>query len=107
MDANMEFYWEMSVDNFEKYDANLYFIEITCSEETVLKRIKSRQKSFSNESDNLSRAKIEDYYIYLERKSKKEFPKERVFYTINSDTTLEEIYNQVNVLVNKIKKENK
>lgn len=102
VDANMQFYWQMAVDNYSKYDAKLYFVELRCNEEEILNRIKIREKDFGK-NDNQSRATIEDYNRYLRLKEEKGFPDNLVFFTINTDTSIEEIEKQVDALVEKIK----
>jgi len=102
IDADMEFYWEMARDNYNKYNAKLIFVELKCSEKEVLRRIEERAKEFGN-SSNLSRATKEDYYIYLEKKKNKQIPDDMIFYTINTETSIEDINNQVDLLIEKIK----
>ena len=101
VDANMQFYWQMAIDNYSKYNAKLYFIELKCSEEEVLKRIQIRESNFGK-NDNQSRATIEDYNRYLRLKEEKGIPDNLVFYTINTDTSIEEIEKQVDLLVEKL-----
>lgn len=102
IDANMEFFYEMAINNYSKYDAKLFFIELTCSEEEALKRIRNR---IENSDDNYSCATEEDYYKYLEKKKTHSFPKDKIFYTINTENNLEEIEKSVDLLVEKIKNE--
>ena len=101
VDANMQFYWQMAIDNYSKYNAKLYFIELKCSEEEILKRIQIRESNFG-ENDNQSRATVEDYNRYLRLKEEKGIPDNLVFYTINTDTSIEEIEKQVDLLVEKL-----
>ena len=102
VDANMEFHWKMAIENYNKYNAKLYFIELKCREEEVLRRIRQRENNFGKD-DNQSRATIEDYNRYLELKKDSCFPKDLIFYTINTDTSMEEIEKQVDLLVDKLK----
>lgn len=102
IDANMEFFYEMAINNYSKYDAKLFFIELICSEEEALKRIRNR---IENSDDNYSCATEEDYYKYLEKKKTHSFPKDKIFYTINTENNLEEIEKSVDLLVEKIKNE--
>ena len=101
VDANIEFHWEMAIDNYEKYNAKLLFIELTCSEEEILRRIEKRKKTFG-QTDNYSRATEIDYYKYLELKKQKQIPREKIFYTINTEKDIEK---QIDSLIEKIKKE--
>lgn len=78
IDANMEFFWEMASKNYNKYNAKLFFIELICNENEVLKRIDDREKSF-DKNDNLSRATKQDYYKYIERKNTKVYLKIKYF----------------------------
>ena len=103
-DANFQFHWKMAMDNYGKYNAKLYFIELKCSEEEVLRRIKFRESNFGKD-DNQSRATIKDYNRYLKLKKEDNIPSDLIFYTINTDTSIEEIEKQVDLLVEKIKKE--
>lgn len=106
IDANMEFHYQMAIDNFANHNAKLYFVKLECSEETIIKRILKRKEHFLTNPDNYSRADLEDYYTYLENKKiKPKFPEEAIFYTINTDTTLEEIEKQVDELAEKIKQD--
>ncbi len=102
IDANIEFFYDMALNNYNRYNAKLFFVELKCKEEEVLRRIKNRTKEFGK-NDNQSRATIEDYYKYIERKEQKKFPRELIFYTINTDTSIEEIEKQVDSLIEKIK----
>lgn len=54
-----------AISNFKKYNGKLFLIELTCSKEEALKRIKLRKKSFGK-NNNYSRATEEDYYRNLE-----------------------------------------
>ena len=94
----------MGVDNYSKYNAKLYFIELKCNEEEVLKRIKVRESNFGK-NDNQSRATVEHYNKYLKLKEESDLPDDIVFYTINTDTSIEEIEKQVDLLIEKIKEE--
>ena len=101
IDANIEFFYDMALDNYNSHNAILLFVELKCNEEEVKRRIENRTKAFSK-NDNQSRATIEDYYKYLEKKKKKTIPRELIFYTINTDSSIEEIEKQVDSLIDKI-----
>ena len=103
VDANMQFYYQMAIDNYSKYNAKLYFIELKCNEEEILKRIQVRERNFGK-NDNQSRATVEDYNRYLKLKEEKGIPDNLIFYTINTDTSIEEIEKKVDLLVDKLKK---
>lgn len=102
IDANMEFFWEMALNNYNNHNAKLYFVELSCAEEEVLKRIGVRKNNFGK-NDNLSRATEVDYYNYLEKKKTKGIPKDKIFFTIHTDTSVDEIEKQVDILIEKIK----
>ncbi len=104
VDANFQFCWKMAMDNYGKYNAKLFFIELICSEDEVLRRIKDRESNFGK-NDNQSRATIEDYNRYLNLKKENNMPSDLIFYTINTDTSIEEVEKQVDLLVEKLKKE--
>jgi len=102
IDANMEFFWEMALNNYNSHNAKLFFVELSCAEEEVLKRIGVRKDNFGK-NDNLSRATEVDYYNYLEKKKTKGIPKDKIFFTIHTDTSVDEIEKQVDILIEKIK----
>lgn len=102
IDANMEFYWEMALNNYNNHNAKLFFVELSCAEEEVLKRIGVRKDNFGK-NDNLSRATEADYYNYLEKKKTNGIPKNKIFFTIHTDTSVEEIEKQVDILIEKIR----
>lgn len=104
VDANMQFHWQMAIENYSKYNAKLYFIEIKCNEEEVLRRIDKRITEFGT-NDNQSRATREDYNRYIMMQKESNIPSDVIFYTINTDTSIEEIEKQVDLLVDKIKKQ--
>ena len=103
IDANMEFFWEMAENNFKNYNAKLYFVELKCDEEEVIRRINAREKEFGKDPNNHSRATIDDYYIYLERKKNKGIPQEKIFFTINTDS--DNIEEQVDELIRRIEED--
>ena len=102
IDANMEFFWEMALNNYNNHNAKLFFVELSCAEEEVLKRIGVRKDNFGK-NDNLSRATEADYYNYLEKKKTNGIPKNKIFFTIHTDTSVEEIEKQVDILIEKIR----
>lgn len=104
IDANMQFFWQMAMDNFKNYGAELYFVKIDCDEETIIKRIKERALGFETNRENYSRAIVDDYYKYKEKSINRPIPEELVFFTIKTNTSIEEIEKQIDVLVEKIKK---
>jgi thymidylate kinase len=107
IDANMEFFWKLACNNFKNYNAKLYFIKLDCEEDVILKRIEERRNKFEDSNpENYSRANINDYLKYLERKKESTFPSELIFYTINTNTTIEEIEKEIDILINKIREEN-
>ena len=102
IDANMEFHWEMALNNYNNHNAKLFFVELSCAEEEVLRRIRARKDNFGK-NNNLSRATEIDYYNYLEKKKTKGIPRNKIFFTIHTDTSVDEIENQVDILIEKIK----
>ena len=102
IDVNIMFAWEQAINNFKKYNAKLFLIELTCSKEEALKRINLRKKSFGN-NNNYSRATEEDYYRYLEIRKNISIPRDKIFYSINTENNLKEIERSLDVLVEKIK----
>ena len=105
IDANMEFFWEMAEKNFKKYGAKLYFVELICDEDEIIKRITKRANSFHN-TDNYSRATVDDYYAYLERKKKNAFPKEKIFFSIDVNVSGEKLEKQIDELLKKVGEDN-
>ena len=102
IDANMEFFWEMAENNFNNYDAKLYLVELVCPEEEILRRIEKRSKEIENQKDNQSRAGIEDYYSYLEKKKNKVIPREKIFFSIDVNVSDKELEEQIDELLRKI-----
>ena len=103
IDANMQFFWEKAIENFKNHGAELYFVKIECDEETIIKRIEERASMFETNKENYSRAVVDDYYKYKEKSNIKPIPEELVFFTIKTDTTIEEIEKQIDELIKKIK----
>lgn len=106
IDANMEFFWEMAEKNFAEVGAKLYFVELVCSKETAINRIKLRAQSFDKNS-NLSRAGLSDYQAYLNKKQTSTFPNDKIYFKIDMNKNLEDIERQVDQLVHKFRKDNK
>lgn len=102
IDANMQFFWQKAQENFTNHNANLFFVKIDCSEDSIIKRIENRALNFENNKENYSRALVEDYYKYKEKSEQKPIPEELVYFTINTDTTIENIENQVDELIKKL-----
>ncbi|MBR2704525.1 MAG: AAA family ATPase [Clostridia bacterium] len=103
LDVNMEFAWERAINSYQSLGAKLLFIELVCSEGTILRRIKEREESF-NQNDNYSRATDQDYYKYLELKknNQNQIPPDMIFYSIDTDKSIDEIEKQVELLIKKI-----
>ena len=97
IDANMNGFYEMAINNFNEYDAMLFFIKLECSEDVILDRIDKR--IVNSEKNNYSRAGREVYFANKEKFKLKSFPEELVFATINTE---DDIDNQVDKVVNKI-----
>ena len=103
IDANMQFFWQMAMDNFKNNGAKHYFVKIDCDEETIINRIKERALNFETNKENYSRAIVDDFYKYKEKSINKPIPEELVFFTIKTNTTINEIEKQIDLLVEKIK----
>lgn len=97
IDANMNGFYEMAINNFKEFNAKLFFIKLECSEEVILDRIEKRL--ISNDLNNYSKADKEAYFVNKERFKLKSFPEEYVFATINTE---DDIDDQIDVVVNKI-----
>lgn len=103
IDANMQFFWQSALDNFNSYGAKLYFIKVECDEETIINRIQQRALNFNTNKENFSRALVEDYYKYKEKSLTTPIPEEKVFFTINTGGSMDDIEKQVDELVSKLK----
>lgn len=97
IDANMNGFYEMAINNFKEFNAKLFFIKLECSEEVILDRIEKRL--INRESNNYSKADKEVYFKNKERFKLKPFPDELVFATINTENDID---NQIDIVVNKI-----
>ncbi|MCI9434728.1 MAG: hypothetical protein HFI86_05620 [Bacilli bacterium] len=64
-----------------------------------MRRLDYRESQFGSENNNFSRAVRKDYYSYLEGLKNNPFPKEKIFFTINTEGNLD---TQVDSLVKKI-----
>lgn len=105
LDVNMEFAWERAANSYQNYGAKLLFIELTCNEEVVLRRIEDRKRTFGK-TDNYSRATEEDYYRYvqLKKENQKQIPSNMIFYSINTEKSIDKIEEQIDFLVQKIER---
>lgn len=63
-----------------------------------MRRLDYRESQFGSENNNFSRAVRKDYYSYLEGLKNNPFPKEKIFFTINTEGNLD---TQVDSLVKK------
>ena len=97
IDANMNGFYEMAINNFNEFNAKLFFIKLECSEEVILDRIEKRL--INRESNNYSKADKEVYFKNKERFKLKPFPDELVFATINTE---DDIDSEIDIVVNKI-----
>ena len=96
IDANMNGFYEMAINNFNEFNAKLFFIKLECSEEVILDRI---DKRLANSKKNYSKADRNAYFANKERFKLKPFPEDLVFATINTE---DDIDNQIDIVVNKI-----
>lgn len=102
IDANMQFFYQMAIDNFQNYNAKLYFVKLECSEDEILKRIDARALNLGKDSGELSRAGRETYYAQREKSLNNVFPQNIIFHTIDTEKELD---SQVEELLDKINKE--
>lgn len=102
IDATMTYYYDSVKSNFAKYNSKIFFVELKCPEDVILKRIDDRSKSFGEDKENHSRVGREAYYEYLQKLSSSNFPKEEIFFSID---TSKDIESQVDELISKIYKE--
>ena len=96
IDANMNGFYEMAINNFNEFNAKLFFIKLECSEEVILDRI---DKRLANSKKNYSKADRNAYFANKERFKLKPFPEDLVFATSNTE---DDIDNQIDIVVNKI-----
>lgn len=101
IDADIIKFHEVARQNAEKYGAIFFIIHVICPEETILERLKKRQKEIiDNPDSNLSRVGQEEY---LKRKKiHQELPLPEIFFTIDTSKELSE---QIDNLIGKLKKE--
>ncbi len=69
--------------------AECLFIKLECDEKEILRRLDNRELLFDKDCNVFSRATKKDYYKYLDRLEKNPFPKEKVFFTIDTSNNLE------------------
>lgn len=71
-------------------DANIkcYYVNLVCNKNTIIERIKERESNFGKE-DNYSRATLGKYLEYQEEVKKLKFPKEKIFFEIRTDESLD------------------
>ena len=100
IDANCLTVYKAVEENFGRFNAPCFFIKFECNEEEILRRLDEREKTFGLDENNYSRATRKDYYRYLERLDRNPFPKDKIFYTINTEDDLDI---QTDLLVSKIK----
>ena len=101
LDSNSLKAYKKMEEDFQNYHAPVFFIELRCSEVEILRRIKERKENFDKDKTNYSRAVEEDYYEYLEIQKNHSFPKEKIFFTIDTEKELEK---QIENFVEKLKK---
>jgi len=102
IDATMTYYYNSIKSNFDKYNSKIFFVELKCPENVILKRIDDRAKSFGEDNENYSRAGRDSYFKYLEKLPLSNFPKEEIFFSIDTNGDIEA---QVDELVLKIYRE--
>ena len=99
IDANMNGFYEMAINNFKEFDARLFFIKLECSEEVILDRIDKRL--VNGDANNYSKAGRESYFTNKEKFKLKPFPEELIFATIN---TCDNIDSQIDEVIDKLSK---
>lgn len=99
IDANALTAYPQLIDNFARFSAECLFIKLECDEKEILRRLDNRELLFDKDSNVFSRATKKDYYKYLDRLEKNPFPKEKVFFTIDTSKDLEP---QIDRLIAKI-----
>lgn len=99
IDANMNAFYELALNNFKEHDATLFFIKLECSEDIILDRIDKRL--VNKESNNYSKAGRDSYFANKEKFRLKPFPKELVFFTINTEDNID---SQIDEVVDKLLK---
>lgn len=99
IDANCLTAYKVVEENFSHFNVPCFFIKLECSEEEILRRLDYRESQFGIENNNFSRAVRKDYYSYLERLKNNPFPKEKIFFTIDTEGNLD---TQVDSLVKKM-----
>lgn len=99
IDANMNGFYEMAINNFKEFDARLFFIKLECSEEVILDRIDKRL--VNEDANNYSKAGRESYFTNKENFKLKPFPEELIFATIN---TCDNIDSQIDEVIDKLSK---
>lgn len=97
IDANMNRFYELALNNFKEFDAKLFFIKLECPEEVILDRIEKRL--IGCDLNNYSKADKGAYFANKERCKLLPFPDELVFATINTE---DDIDNQIDKIVNKL-----
>lgn len=97
IDANMNGFYEMAINNFNEFNAKLFFIKLECSEDVILDRIDKRL--VSSKKNNYSKADRNAYFANKERFKLKPFLEDLVFATINTENDID---NQIDIVVNKI-----
>lgn len=93
IDANMNGFYEMALNNFYEYDAKLFFIKLECSEEVILDRIDKRL--VNKELNNYSKAGRESYFANKEKFKLKPFPEKLIFATINTEDNIDSQIDEV------------
>lgn len=101
LDANCLTAYKSVEENFSHYKAPCFFILLESSEAEILKRLDYREKTFDKDITNFSRATKEDYYLYLKKLERNLIPREKIFYTINTELNLDI---PVEKLISKIEK---
>lgn len=100
LDANVQNSYQQTIERFNKYNAKIYFVELNCSEEEVLRRLDKRALSFGKDKENLSRADRKIYYREVEKAKNNTVPREIIFHTIDTEKELDSQIDELLVKIN-------
>lgn len=100
IDANVLTAYPAVISNFARFSSECLFIKLECGEEEILRRLDFRETLFEKDSNVFSRATRKDYYKYLDRYKKNPFPEDKVFFTIDTESDLDEQIAQLITTIN-------
>lgn len=100
VDSNLIMDYKDVLNIFQKFGVNIYFLKLICNDKTIIDRLDKREKS---EEENYSRATKDTFDYYKKREENNPFPKELIYYEINTELDLE---NQIDELISKLNNDN-